>query len=65
MAKAYTKEFLVNAFLSRYVSLPDDKFEALQLMADAFYDSAGKEKFRVYCSLTPEALNKARKTGLC
>lgn len=65
MAKAYTKEFLVSAFLSRYVSLPDKDFEALEVMADEFYDKVGRDKFRIYCSLDAEALRKARETGLC
>lgn len=61
----YTKEFLVSAFLSRYVMLPDDKFEALEVMANEFYDIAGRDKFRVYCSLDADAIKKAKATGLC
>ena len=65
MAKAYTKEFLVGAFLSRYVSLADKDFEALEVMANDFYDEVGRDKFRVYCSLDADAIKKARETGLC
>ena len=65
MAKAYTKEFLVGAFLSRYVLLPDKDFEALEVMADEFYDKVGRDKFRVYCSLDADAIKKARESGLC
>lgn len=54
----YTKEFLVSAFMSRYVSLPEDKFEDLLEMADGFYDDVGRDKFRVYCSLDAEAIRK-------
>lgn len=54
----YTKEFLVSAFLDRYVSLPTDKFEALEKMADTFYDEVGRDKFRVYCSLDAAAIKQ-------
>lgn len=54
----YTKEFLVSAFLDRYVSLPTDKFEMLEKMADTFYDEVGRDKFRVYCSLDAAAIKQ-------
>ncbi len=54
----YTKEFLVSAFLSRYYSLPTDKFEELEAMAERYYDEAGRDKFRTSCSLDAEALRK-------
>ncbi len=54
----YNKEFLVSAFLSRYYSLPTEDFESLEVMADKFYDEAGRDKFRVYCALDAEALRK-------
>ncbi len=53
---AYTKEFLVSAFLSRYYSISTQKFEALEKMANDFYDKEGRDKFRTYCSLDAEAL---------
>lgn len=52
----YTREFLINAFLSRYVETPTDKFMALADMADKFFDEVGRDKFRTYCSLDAEAL---------
>lgn len=52
----YTKEFLICAFLSRYVDTPTDKFMRLADMAENFYNEAGRDKFRVYCSLDAEAL---------
>lgn len=61
----YTKEFLVSAFLSRYVSLDTDKFEQLEQLAISFYDKAGRDKFRLYCSLDAEAIKTAKDTGLC
>ena len=56
----YTKEFLVAAFISRYVDVAENTFEALVDMADGFYDEVGRDKFRVYCSLDAEALRKYR-----
>lgn len=53
---AYTKEFLISAFLSRYVSLPEDAFERLTEMAYSFYAEAGRDKFRTYCALDAEAI---------
>jgi hypothetical protein len=54
----YTREFLVSAFLSRYVSLPEDKFAGLHIMAEKFYDESGRDKFRAYCSLDADAIRK-------
>lgn len=62
---AYTKEFLVSAFLSRYVSLDTEKFEELEKMADNFFDEVGRDKFRVYCSLDAEAIRVAKASGFC
>lgn len=60
----YTKEFLVSAFLSRYMSLSTEKFDELERMAEAFFASAGRDKFRIYCSLDAEALETYRNSGL-
>ena len=60
MAKAYTKEFLVAAFLSRYESLGKETIDKLADMADRFYDKVGKDKFRVYASLDAAALKEYR-----
>lgn len=54
----YTKEFLVAAFLDRYVSLDTQKFGDLEKMANTFYDDVGRDKFRVYCSLDADAIKK-------
>lgn len=58
MAVGYSRQFLIDAFLSRYYSLPTEKFEDLEKMAEAFYDEVGKDKFRTYCSLDAEAIQK-------
>ena len=53
----YTKEFLVDAFMSRYISLEDiDQLVRLEELANTFYDKVGKDKFRIYASLDAEAL---------
>lgn len=57
---AYTKEFLISAFVSRYVTLPEDKFESLVEMAYNFYERVGRDTFRVYCCLDAEALRVYR-----
>jgi hypothetical protein len=52
----YTKDFLVDAFLSRYIDLPPARLDSLAEMANNFYDTAGRDKFRMYCVLDAEAL---------
>jgi hypothetical protein len=55
----YSKQFLIDAFMSRYISctlIPIEKLEALEQMADKFYDKVGRDKFRVYASLDAEAI---------
>lgn len=58
MAAGYTRDFLIDAFLSRYYSLDTEKFAEQEIMATKFYDQVGKEKFRYYCSLDAAALKK-------
>lgn len=58
MALAYTKEFLVNVFLHRYRNLSQDKIDGLRILAERFYDDAGRDKFRVYACVTPEAVRE-------
>jgi len=57
---AYSRDFLISAFLSRYVTLPEAQFESLCEMAYQFYDRAGRDKFRVYCCLDAEAIKLYR-----
>lgn len=59
---AYTRDFLISAFLSRYITLPEAQFESLCEMAYRFYDEAGRDKFRVYCSLDADAIKLYRST---
>ena len=60
MAKAYDKEFLVNVYLSKFMTgLPNIDVNLLCELEDnanTFYDKVGKDKFREYSSVTPEAI---------
>jgi hypothetical protein len=61
MALAYSKQFLVDAFMSRYSAvLTPDKQDSLAKMASDLYDSKGKDKFRVYASLDADAIKVYR-----
>lgn len=50
----YTREFLVDAFMSRYAGV-EIKYD-LRALAEKCYDTLGKEKFRQYASLDAEAI---------
>lgn len=54
MAAAYTKEFLVDAFVSRYASV--ETGVDLKSLAEKLYDEVGKDKFRAYASLDADAI---------
>lgn len=54
----YTREFLILAFLSRYITLPYEKFSALADMAEDFFDKVGRDKFRIYCALDADAIRE-------
>jgi flagellum-specific peptidoglycan hydrolase FlgJ len=55
MAKAYTKEDIVGAFLMRFIKAGLD-ITNLEIMANNFYDKVGKEKFRTYSSVDAQAM---------
>ena len=54
----YSKEFLVDAFVSRYKALGEDVAARQRSLANAHYDAVGKDAFRVSASLDAEALKK-------
>jgi hypothetical protein len=54
MAAAYTKEFLVDAFVSRYAGVKTSV--DLKSLAEKLYDEVGKDKFRAYASLDADAI---------
>lgn len=61
MAAGYNKQFLIDAFLHRFVQcslITLDQLDELEVMANKFYDEVGKDKFRVYASLDAEAIRK-------
>lgn len=55
MAKTYTKEDIVGAFLMRFIKAGLD-ITKLEIMANNFYDEVGKEKFRTYSSVDAQAM---------
>ena len=61
----YTKEFLIDAFMSRYVAcqlISIEKLEAQEKLAVDLYDRVGRDKFRVYASLDADAIKTYRAT---
>lgn len=60
MAVAYTKEFLIDAYLSRYIKVVGVRLPALRHLAETHYDAVGKDKFRVSASLDADAIKKFR-----
>jgi hypothetical protein len=54
----YTKQFLVDAYLSRYDKIVGARLPALRDMAEQHYDRVGRDKFRLSASLDAEAIKK-------
>jgi hypothetical protein len=54
----YSKEFLVDAYLSRYEQVVGVKLPALKQMAEQHYDRVGRDAFRVSASLDADAIKK-------
>jgi hypothetical protein len=57
----YAKEFLIDAFMSRYIGcdhLSIEKLERLEKMANDLYDRVGRDQFRVYACLDAEAIRE-------
>lgn len=55
----YNKQFLIDAFISRYINaLSIEKLEALEQSAEALYDRVGRDQFRSYATLDAEAIRK-------
>jgi hypothetical protein len=62
---AYTKDFLVDAFMSRFLTcslITIEQLVELESMANRFYDEVGRDKFRTYCSLDAEAIKVYKQT---
>ena len=55
----YSRDFLIDAFLSRYISCTLISIESLvrlEQMANDLYDRVGRDSFRAYASLDAEAI---------
>ena len=55
----YTKEFLIDAYLSRFMPYKEISIESLEKLeanAISLYDKVGKDQFRVCASLDAEAI---------
>lgn len=52
----YTRDFLIQCFVSRYEPLGLEACEKQYTLANELYDRVGKDKFRVYASLDAEAI---------
>lgn len=63
----YSKQFLIGAFLSRFVyyNLPEERIQRLESMASTHYDEVGKDKFRASCSLDAAAIKEYKANGFC
>lgn len=55
---AYTKEFLIEAYISRYLDVVEDIDALCSLEENAvkLYDRVGRDEFRKYASLDAEAI---------
>lgn len=58
----YTREFLIDAFVSRYECMGPQAAANQRKLAERTYDEHGKDKFRVYASLDAEAIRIYKKT---
>jgi hypothetical protein len=61
----YNKEFLIDAFMSRYMActlISIEKLEAQEKLAIDLYDRVGRDKFRTYASLDADAIKKYKET---
>jgi hypothetical protein len=62
----YTKDFLIDAFMSRYVScnaVTIEQLEKLEQMASDLYDRVGRDSFRTYACLDAEAIRQYKATA--
>ncbi len=62
---AYSRDFLIAAFMSRYVAcqlITIEQLEHLEQLATNLYDRVGRDKFRTYASLDAEAIRAYKQT---
>jgi len=58
MARAYTKEDVINAALWRFNKQPKEVVAKLKELFEKFYDEKGKTLFRTYASVSPIAMKE-------
>jgi hypothetical protein len=54
----YTRDFLLQAYASRYEPLGLEAVESLYKLAENAYDTYGKDRFRAYAGLDAEAIRQ-------
>jgi len=55
----YSRDFLIDAFMSRYIKctlISIEQLVNLEQMANDLYDRVGRDSFRTYASLDAEAI---------
>lgn len=55
----YSRDFLIDAFMSRYIHcqlISVDKLVNLEQMANDLFDRVGRDAFRTYASLDADAI---------
>ena len=55
----YSRDFLIDAFMSRYIKcslITIEQLVNLEQMANDLYDRVGRDSFRTYASLDAEAI---------
>jgi hypothetical protein len=55
----YSRDFLIDAFMSRYIKcalLTIEQLVHLESMANDLYDRVGRDSFRTYASLDADAI---------
>lgn len=57
---SYSKEFLIDAYMSRFYSVPLPLRLTLETLAEKHYDAVGKTAFRASASLDAAALSAYR-----
>jgi len=56
---SYSRDFLIDAFMSRYIKcklITIEQLVNLEQMANDLYDRVGRDSFRSYASLDAEAI---------
>jgi hypothetical protein len=62
----YSKQFLLDAYMSRFIKQPHITIETLCKLeenADALYEKVGKIEFRKYASLDADAIKEYQNEG--